>query len=283
MTGSGDFSDDLIVETLSRLPVKSLMRFKCVCKSWYGLVKDPNFIYRHLKRDDNMRLMVHCTCKNEDDTDPFNALITYFSIFPDKTLTDLYFQDLEPAMNGYKNCPYDGIFVLMKNTTLIDLWNVSMNEYRVVPECRVHLPCCTGAHSTDYGLGLDPVTNDFKLVLIISSWDKNRRWTPDFSPAAVYNFTTNSWRDLGSFPVSHDYRFEGSDNVYLNGFCYWVVSLPDYSKEILSFNMSGEVFQLIKGPNIPQLQDDKLPARTWLLGIYDDSLFTILKKIGSFF
>lgn len=94
MTGYGDFSNDMIVETLSRLPVKSLMRFKCVCKSWYSLVKDPNFIYKHLEKDNNMRLMVRCTYKNPDYTDPFNDLITYFSVFPDNTLTDFYIKIL---------------------------------------------------------------------------------------------------------------------------------------------------------------------------------------------
>ncbi|RHN51286.1 putative F-box domain-containing protein [Medicago truncatula] len=36
--------DELIVEFLSRLPVKTLMQFKCVCKSWKTLIShDPSF------------------------------------------------------------------------------------------------------------------------------------------------------------------------------------------------------------------------------------------------
>jgi hypothetical protein len=38
---AGDLTDDLIVEILSRLPPKSICRFKCVSWHWYGLITDP--------------------------------------------------------------------------------------------------------------------------------------------------------------------------------------------------------------------------------------------------
>ncbi len=280
MTGHGDLSDDVMVETLSRLPVKSLMRFRCVCKSWYSLVKDPNFIYKHLKRANNMRLMIYCTYKNPYDTDPFNDLITYFSIFPDKTLTDLHIQDLEPTMRGTTTGPYDGIFLLLGDRTHINLWNVSMDEYRVVPGYEVRLPSETRAHSADYGLGVDPKTNDFKLVLVLTLWDENKQWTYDeFSPVAVYNFTTDCWRDVGGFPMNHHYRFEGADDIYLNGFCYWVVRRPDYYKAILTFSMSDEVFQVIEGPNVPQfLNYNESAMSPWILGLYDDCLSILFSE-----
>ncbi|MCI34852.1 F-box/kelch-repeat protein, partial [Trifolium medium] len=40
---------ELIVEILSKLPVKSLMQFQCVCKSWKSLISDPNFAKKHLR------------------------------------------------------------------------------------------------------------------------------------------------------------------------------------------------------------------------------------------
>jgi len=47
---AGVLSNDLIEEILSFLDVKSLTRFKCVCKSWKTLIFDPTFIKLHLKR-----------------------------------------------------------------------------------------------------------------------------------------------------------------------------------------------------------------------------------------
>ncbi|OEL25978.1 hypothetical protein BAE44_0013008, partial [Dichanthelium oligosanthes] len=41
-----DLPDDLLVEILSRLPAKTLCRFKCVSKSWRALMSDP--AHRHM-------------------------------------------------------------------------------------------------------------------------------------------------------------------------------------------------------------------------------------------
>ncbi|XP_048234836.1 F-box/kelch-repeat protein At3g23880 isoform X4 [Ricinus communis] len=41
---------DLITEILSRVPVKPLIRFKCVCKTWISLISNPEFAKLQLKR-----------------------------------------------------------------------------------------------------------------------------------------------------------------------------------------------------------------------------------------
>ncbi|XP_026378864.1 F-box protein CPR1-like [Papaver somniferum] len=40
--------EDMMMVILSKLPVKSLSRFMCVCKPWYELLKDPKFTKMHL-------------------------------------------------------------------------------------------------------------------------------------------------------------------------------------------------------------------------------------------
>ncbi|KAJ1389491.1 F-box-like domain superfamily [Sesbania bispinosa] len=44
------FLDEIIHEILSRLPVKSLSRFRCVCKSWNTKISTSKFIKLHLER-----------------------------------------------------------------------------------------------------------------------------------------------------------------------------------------------------------------------------------------
>jgi hypothetical protein len=52
-----ELSEEIIVEEiLVRLPVKSLVRFKSVCKAWRATISDPIFIRAHLR---------HCATKRE--------------------------------------------------------------------------------------------------------------------------------------------------------------------------------------------------------------------------
>ncbi|OMO82571.1 hypothetical protein CCACVL1_11884, partial [Corchorus capsularis] len=45
MTASyGALPSSLMLEILSELPVKALLQFKCVCKSWKDLINSENFI-----------------------------------------------------------------------------------------------------------------------------------------------------------------------------------------------------------------------------------------------
>ncbi|KAB1224714.1 hypothetical protein CJ030_MR1G017703 [Morella rubra] len=42
--------DDVMLEILTRLSVKSLLRFRCICKSWNSNITNPYFIATHLKK-----------------------------------------------------------------------------------------------------------------------------------------------------------------------------------------------------------------------------------------
>ena len=45
-----DLPEEVMLEILLRLPVKSLLRFKSVCKHWLSLISDPNFAKLHFER-----------------------------------------------------------------------------------------------------------------------------------------------------------------------------------------------------------------------------------------
>ncbi|CAN6724600.1 unnamed protein product [Malus baccata var. baccata] len=49
MTYFCNIPDEIGLEILARLPPKSLMRFKCVRKSWYVLFNNPHFVAEHLR------------------------------------------------------------------------------------------------------------------------------------------------------------------------------------------------------------------------------------------
>ncbi|RXH90692.1 hypothetical protein DVH24_035456 [Malus domestica] len=43
--------EEILFEILVRLPVKSLLRFRCVCKSWNTLISSPDFRNAHLEKN----------------------------------------------------------------------------------------------------------------------------------------------------------------------------------------------------------------------------------------
>ncbi|KAL6909926.1 hypothetical protein ACP4OV_001585 [Aristida adscensionis] len=69
---AASLSDELIVEILSRLPIRSLCRFKCVSRSWHRLISDrgnrrklphtlAGFFYRSYDRERSPPLALHFT------------------------------------------------------------------------------------------------------------------------------------------------------------------------------------------------------------------------------
>ncbi|CAB4302894.1 unnamed protein product [Prunus armeniaca] len=49
--GSHYIPEEILINVLSRLPVKSLIRFTCVCKLWSSLIRSSRFIGMHLNRN----------------------------------------------------------------------------------------------------------------------------------------------------------------------------------------------------------------------------------------
>ncbi|XP_075524132.1 F-box/kelch-repeat protein At3g23880-like [Primulina tabacum] len=65
MKNQHDFPYDILENILSRLPVKSLLRFKTVCKSWNAVIKDSGFAGTHSKQSklsNSQRFFVGYSC-----------------------------------------------------------------------------------------------------------------------------------------------------------------------------------------------------------------------------
>ncbi|XP_058071384.1 F-box/kelch-repeat protein At3g23880-like [Magnolia sinica] len=55
-------SDEIIEKILSRLPLKSLLKYKMVCRPWDSLIRDRHFIYMHLSHSiDNPNYLIGVT------------------------------------------------------------------------------------------------------------------------------------------------------------------------------------------------------------------------------
>lgn len=87
MKNNEEFTEDAIDEIITRLPVKSLQQYRCVCKISYALINIPSLISRHINNysDDNTRLVFYYV----------NA--STYVLFQDQTLINLSsYKVLEP-------------------------------------------------------------------------------------------------------------------------------------------------------------------------------------------
>ncbi|KAK4365542.1 hypothetical protein RND71_016900 [Anisodus tanguticus] len=73
--GGRPLPEDLVMEILPRLPVESLLRFKCVSKKWYEIIKNSSFIKEQLywsSKNTTPRILIydHAGCPDDDDSPP---------------------------------------------------------------------------------------------------------------------------------------------------------------------------------------------------------------------
>jgi len=236
--------DDLIVEILSYLPVKPLVRSKSVCKSWNSLISDSKFGKLRLQRSTrNIHIAVikHGSgYPNTFVTLPLNHLLENPSI----TISGNSYHRLkfnEPS-RIIGSC--NGLLCLLDHTTMS---TVPKSRFRVWNPT-------TGIISEKFGsfnrplnwslnctFGYDNSTRTYKVVVLfrnelqIFSLGDNRRKSISF-PSSDQSFT---------FGSSHVNK-----GVYLSGTINWFAIQHRFNHDfvIISFDLGTETFKQFQTP-----------------------------------
>jgi F-box interacting protein len=243
-----DLPEDLSMEILSRLPVKSLMRCKCVSKSWYALVTNPSFISKHLKISHNLNRGA-AIIRHGGGLDQLRLSTLSNETLEVSADVDLskWFQDEVSMVSMFGPC--NGILCLScalwkkRDYDRLVLWNPATRESKILPP--IHRQLDMPDLTSTFGFGFDPKTNDYKVVRIM-----NFRFR--YCEVQVYHLSTNSWRVLDSSPNPSYFIPPPRFSSYLNGVYYWWARVHDYSdmgrRLLLSFDMSNEEFQEVLPP-----------------------------------
>ncbi|PNX82383.1 F-box protein [Trifolium pratense] len=262
--------DNVIVEILSFLNVKSLMQLKCVCKSWKTLITcDPMFIKLHLKRSARNGHLALIYDEFNIIRLPLTSLISIKTTplpanpyFHEPCFRDSFFHQPDApdppywsylrvvgSCNGllclygsvtsyYHNNNYQEIFLYLWNPATKTL-SSKIVFIHVDDDDEINTPSLAG--SWKFWFGYDNSTKNYKIVAFHRKVNEVR----------VLNLGDNDnvWRHIHSFPVvpldnfsHHPTSHQGINNpgVYVSGTVNWLaspnVSMYNFDWEVININ-----------------------------------------------
>ncbi|KAI3697293.1 hypothetical protein L6452_30204 [Arctium lappa] len=257
---AGHLPTELIVEILSRLPSKSLLRCRSVCKSWLSMISSAEFKLVHLN--------------NFNQQNPRN-LVRHFKWRENKEVYSVHFDDeaLTADCDTLVEFPFhrdrqiifyfriigccNGVVCLSDDKCesredKIILWNPSIRRnVTLIP------PTFRSSDMEDlllvFGFGYDKMYDDYKVVRL--AYDDCSITRPQASVALhveVYNVKSAIWRAVG-FP--HDLHcfsiLPNWSQVFFDGSIHWIACdlTPGVSCcSIMTFDINTELFAEIQLP-----------------------------------
>ncbi|KAM7502967.1 hypothetical protein LguiB_001871 [Lonicera macranthoides] len=209
---------EIIVNILSWLPLRSLLRFRCVCKSWCSLISSPNFIDIHTHQldaslDHNTRLLAIRRTGHE----------SYNKVYPLDFDSDMLRVDDESV--GI-DCPFpipelwcstscNGLFIV-SCSVFEGLWNPSIRRKLVLGE---FLFGSDAKHRYVSALGFNPKTNDYKVVNI--RYERMGDGSHS-SEVRVYSVKERAWRRISASAPPYNIVSGMPLNVVMNGSLHWI-------------------------------------------------------------
>ncbi|CAI9109039.1 OLC1v1008776C1 [Oldenlandia corymbosa var. corymbosa] len=163
-SASVELPQDIMVDIISRLPVKSLLRFKCVCKIWNSLISKPNFVLSASSRE---RVVVMCS--------PFTrsvsaglAMATFYSV-DDKLAITKVPSPLGDFLVTYSNFAcvgsYNGMVLFYANKSF-RMWNPSTGRCSLFGQLNGLTNRFRESHRIISGLCFDKTSDDYKVLLV---------------------------------------------------------------------------------------------------------------------
>ncbi|KAK9949274.1 hypothetical protein M0R45_004807 [Rubus argutus] len=253
--------EDIIVQILYRLPVKPIVRFKCVSKRWCSIVSAPQFTKSQFKFASERKTLSHrlllSTCSQLESFD-----LQTPSFRDDASVRKLAFPFKQPerAVKILGSC--NGMVFVATESHYHDnsyIWNPTTGlllklpnpSYRVgscpaVPHCGcpsyMDGMCPVVPHC---GFGYVSATDDYKVVVAGSFRNST-------VPVEIYSSKANSWKRIESQPLfSSDKGFAGPEGTFSNEALHWLFASE--KPTIIAFDLVKEKFR--ERP-LPLLKED---------------------------
>ncbi|XP_008443617.2 F-box protein CPR1-like [Cucumis melo] len=271
MASLGIFPEEVMIEILSELPPESLLRFKCVNKSWHALINDPKFGTKHYSNS-RRRKHVFLWCP------PIDTEINNFSFLklPLSLNSSVSFFDTDfPLNEDFRSVEIlghsHGLICLTRRRCDIYLWNPLTREFRKLPPSIILLTdppdsdrCSSFTRAV--GFGYDSKSMDFKVVRVVS-FVKLKPEIYYSSRVEIYDLSKDRWREIKS-PFLGNRFWTPSFKMCHEGTCYWWGLSEECTGTLETFDMSDEVFGQIPIPE----DFDVMADRYKCLGVFNGSI-----------
>ncbi|KAI8554952.1 hypothetical protein RHMOL_Rhmol05G0136000 [Rhododendron molle] len=245
-----DLPGEIEFDILSRLPPKSLLRSRCVCKNWLSLFSNPSFIHKHL---------LHRNCTSDDDTllihncahdslrlhhglsllnleNPKNPL-TFNLNHPFPQKNNQCDMDLVGSINGLVclTSKTDGLVSILWNPATKDCVNIPTPNLKFLPN----------QGGSSIGFCFDSLRNDYKILNVV--WFNEDMELRPRPRVELYSVSTDCWREIEiEVETPFEYLSTRCDTI-VNGEPYWSAYFyGDPFVNVVWFDVDKEVFR--EGP-----------------------------------
>lgn len=244
MNRGGDIDNlppEIISEILSRLPVKSLIHFRLVSKSWNAIIIHPHFLKKHLNQAtklNNLSQKKAILCLSSSSK-------LFSSPLSSTNSTELIVSTNITRTGQIKflgSC--NGLFCIFIARELF-LWNPSTRKSRKLPNPPIPLPISIHNIFSSFAVsafGYDSCIDDYKVMRNV--WSGPNRYE-----TLLYSLKKDSWTVIeDNSPYRIDYQVSG---IFVKRAFHWLVNHGPYSKHsyaIVSFGLESERYGTLPLP-----------------------------------
>ncbi|KAL3507355.1 hypothetical protein ACH5RR_032737 [Cinchona calisaya] len=245
-----NFPHELLIEIISRLPVKSLVKFKCVSRTWFSLISNPHFIKTHLinssKKDDFGHHGLILTVLPPNSHSHLKQCSVESTLDVAATTTSEVTEIDYPMKNPYKSVwvvgSCDGLVCIAIEEDDLFLWNPSIRKSKKLPDLGVKIK--HGCYMI-FGFGYDNLNDDYKVVGVFCVFCGGNVYETE---VRVYSLKSDAWKRIEDFKGGVLLDDSGK---YANGKLHWASSHgfdSNPSWKIISLDLGSETYGEVERP-----------------------------------
>lgn len=241
------YIEEIVINILSRLPVKTVVACKCVAKHWLKLISEPRFPLLQLNW--SRKKLKYIICPYPEDND----IVTHLSLMEEngKISQDIPLSGFENTCSPEIICFLNGLICSVDEDG-DDLNEVNIRIFNPITRDTVILP--RGSPSVvvpSVGIAFDPKSNDFKTFRFFSDSSVG-----DVKyKCEVYTSSSTAWRKISEDiqrPICSPFHLFCPYYASVAGVMYWFVwsqEEPGTPVRILSVDMNDNFTEI----NLPAI------------------------------